>query len=469
MCAYRTDPYKRVLRTGESLRSDGRYVFTYKDRLGKPHTVYSWTLEPDDPTPLGRKAGPSLREKELEIHMNGLDGIALYGEKLTVLDLVSKYIAQKTGVKDSTKAGYKTVLNILKKEKFGKLRIDKVKTSDAKIWLIKLQTEDHRSYSAIHSIRGVLRPAFQLAVDDDLLRKNPFNFELKTVIYNDSVTREALTRKQQEAFLNFVKNDRLYCKYYEAIYILFNTGMRISEFTGLTLSDLDFKNRLINIDHQLMRTSSMKYIIETPKSTAGVRKLPMTEGVYECFQQIVAKRPQLKKEPCIDGYSGFLYFDKDGKPMVALHWEKYFQHIREKYNRIYKEEMPLVTPHICRHTYCSNMAKTGINPKTLQYLMGHSDICVTLNTYTHLYVNDAQEELERVMAEVNSIENGVANCSYTEPQNNLIVLDGHRKPRKKRSDLMGKSAIESQQPEMHKIVKYLIIYYFPRENYGKTG
>jgi site-specific recombinase XerD len=98
----------------------------------------------------------------------------------------------------------------------------------------------------------------------------------------------------------------------------------------------------------------------------------------------------------VDGYSGFLFLDKNGRPMVALHWEKYFQHIREKYNKTYKIQMPKVTPHVARHTFCSNMAKSGMNPKSLQYIMGHSEIGVTLNTYTHLGYEDAEEEMLKV-------------------------------------------------------------------------
>ena len=71
--------------------------------------------------------------------------------------------------------------------------------------------------------------------------------------------------------------------------------------------------------------------------------------------------------------------------------------IREKYNSIYKVQMPCITPHVCRHTICSNMAKSGMNPKTLQYIMGHSDIGVTLNTYTHLQFEDALEEMKKVV------------------------------------------------------------------------
>ena len=180
------------------------------------------------------------------------------------------------------------------------------------------------------------------------------------------------------------------------IYILFKTGLRISEFVGLTLADLDMKNRTINIDHQLQRTSKMEYVIEATKTTSGTRVLPMTDDVYVCFERIIANRRTPKVEPMIGGKWGFLYLDKNGMPMVALHWEHYFQHICQKYNNIYKVQMSKVTPHVCRHTYCSNMAKSGMNPKTLQYLMGHSDIGVTLNTYTHLGFDDAKEELKRV-------------------------------------------------------------------------
>ena len=97
----------------------------------------------------------------------------------------------------------------------------------------------------------------------------------------------------------------------------------------------------------------------------------------------------------------FLYYDKNGKPLVALHWEHYFRNAVNRYNEIYRVQMPAITPHVCRHTYCSNMVRAGMNPKTLQYLMGHSDISVTMNTYTHLGLEDAENELRR-LSEINS-------------------------------------------------------------------
>ncbi len=395
MSEKRRDNRNRILHNGESQRQDGRYAYKYKDINGEPKFVYSWRLDKNDRAPAGKPRDLSLREKERQIQQDLFDQIAPNGGNLTVLELVQKYLSLKVNVRHNTQANYNFVVGILKKEAFGSLRIDKVKLSDAKAWLIKLQ-KDGRGYSTIHSVRGVVRPAFEMAVQDDLIRKNPFGFELATVVVNDSVTREAITRAQERAFLKFIQEDNCYRKYYDGIYILFNTGLRISEFCGLTISDIDFQNKRIRVDHQLQRKRDMEYIIEDTKTKSGERYVPMSQQVVECFRRVIANRKPPKQEPIIDGYTGFLFLDKNGMPMVALHWEHYFKHILNKYNSIYKVQLPKITPHVCRHTFCSNMAKSGMSPKTLQYIMGHSDISVTLNTYTHLTFDDAKAEFDRV-------------------------------------------------------------------------
>ena len=195
MSVKRRDSKNRVLRNGESQRPDGRYVYKYVDLLRTQHFLYSWKLEPTDKLPAGKKDDLSLREKIRLLQKDLADGLDVQGGEMTVLQLVKRYLATKTGVKATTEAGYKTVLNILEKEAFAHLPIKKIHTTDAKTFLIKLQKEDKRSYSSIHSIRGVLRPAFAMAVEDDYIRKNPFDFELAKVITNDSETREALPCK----------------------------------------------------------------------------------------------------------------------------------------------------------------------------------------------------------------------------------------------------------------------------------
>jgi len=383
----------RVLQMGEVQLDSGRYMYRYQTPFGQRKSVYSWRLTASDPTPAGKKQEKSLREKIKDIEKQLR--LETFCEDLTVCELVEKYIATKTGVTHSTKTGYKYVQNILAKEPFGQRKIASVKTSDAKIFLINMQ-KNGRGYSTIHTVRGVLRPAFQMAADDDMIIKNPFQFELHTVVVNDSVKRDALTREQERKFLQFIKEDSHYGQYYDAFFILFKTGLRISEFCGLTIKDVDFKNNVLKVNHQLQRTSDMKYICGPTKTENGVRDIPMKPDVVAAFKRIIKNRPKPKVEPVVDGYVGFLFLDKNGKPRVALHWEKYFQLSVEKYNSIYKVQMPKITPHVCRHTCCTNLAKSGMNPKVLQYIMGHGDISVTLDTYTHMKAEDAWDEMERL-------------------------------------------------------------------------
>lgn len=396
MSEKRRDNKGRVLRTGEGQRSNGQYYYKYTDASKKAKFIYNWRLENHDKVPQGkRKKALTLREEEKQIQRALLDELVPNGGNMTVLALVQKYVLQKTGVRESTRAGYKTVINLLKKDPFGARRIGSVKVSDAKEWLIQLQ-KNGKSFSSVCSIRGVVNPAFRMAYNDDLIRKNPFDFELKNVLINDSIRREAISREQERKFLTFIKQDSHYSKYYDAIYILFHTGLRISEFVGLTLDDINLKEKTIRVNHQLQRVNRMEYTIVSPKTNAGIRTLPMSDDVRECFQRIIQNRNPPKVEPMIQGKGGFLFFDKNGRPLVALHWDKYFQRICKKYNSIYKEELPQITPHVCRHTYCTKMARNGVSPKTLQYLMGHSDISTTLGIYTHFGFDDAAAEVKRV-------------------------------------------------------------------------
>lgn len=101
----------------------------------------------------------------------------------------------------------------------------------------------------------------------------------------------------------------------------------------------------MNINHQLQRTSDMQYIIQKTKTNAGTRIIPITDDVVDCFRVIIDNRKLPRNETGIKDsngkvYKDFLYYDKNGMPMVALHWEKYFQHIIEKHNRIIKQNFP---------------------------------------------------------------------------------------------------------------------------------
>ena len=357
MSEKRRDNKGRLLRRGEQQRADGRYMYSVEDPITKKRKfIYSWKLERHDKMPADKKPDLSLREKIKLLERDLANGISLSGGDMTVLELVEKYLEQKRNVRPTTAAGYKTVVNVLKKDRFGSQKINQINTIDAKSWIIKLQSEDKKSYSSIHTIRGVVRPAFQMAYEADLIRKNPFDFELNNFLINDSIKRDALTAKQERDYLKFIQQDEHFCQYYDGIFLLFKTGLRIGEFCGLTLKDIDLKKKTINVDHQLQYVGNKGKYIEKTKTEAGTRVLPMSDEVYDAFKRVIANRVKPKVEEMIDGYTGFIFLDKRGKPMMPYQWEKKFQHSVAKYNRIYRVQLPKITPHVCRHTYCTNVS-----------------------------------------------------------------------------------------------------------------
>lgn len=195
-----------------------------------------------------------------------------------------------------------------------------------------------------------------------------------------------------------VREDKTYAKYYDEFVVLLGTGMRVSEFCGLTKSDLDFQKRKIRVDKQLVRERGGKYYVEKTKMECGCRFIPMTEEVYQCLKNILANRRKLKTEAIIDGYSSFLLIDKDNHPKVALHIENEMRWAMRKYKKLHPENpLPHITPHVFRHTFCTNMANVGMDIKILQYVMGHSDVGVTLNVYTHASYDRAAEQMAKIL------------------------------------------------------------------------
>lgn len=235
-------------------------------------------------------------------------------------------------------------------------------------------------------------------LEEDVIRRNPFDFKLVDVISNDSQKRIAMTEEQRTLWMDFIREDKTYCKYYDEFVVLLGTGMRVSEFCGLTKADLDFTGRKIRVDHQLVRERGGKYYVEKTKTECGCRYIPMTDEVYRSLQNILSRRKRVKTETIIDGYSGFLLLDKNDSPKVALHIENEMRWAMKKYQKLHPDKpLPHITPHVFRHTFCTNMANAGMDIKTLQYVMGHSDEGVTLNVYTHASYDRAAEQMAKII------------------------------------------------------------------------
>lgn len=335
MSEKRKDNKGRILRTGESQRKDLIYQYRYTDIRGKRQTVYSSDLK-------------ELREKEKEIQKQLDEGIDYAAGKVTVIALLERYISLKQGVRYNTKVGYNFVLNLVKKEDFGNQQIRDIKLTD--------------------------------------------------VVPNDSQKRIAMTDEQQKLWMDFIREDKTYSKYFDEFVVLLQTGMRVSEFCGLTKNDLDFEKRRIRVDHQLVRERGGKYYVEKTKTESGCRFIPMTDEVYHSLLNILANRRKVKTEMIVDGYSNFILIDKDEHPKVALHIENEMRWAMKKYKKLHSDQpLPNITPHVFRHTFCTNMANAGMDVKTLQYLMGHSDVGVTLNIYTHASYDRAAEQMAKIV------------------------------------------------------------------------
>ena len=352
MSEKRKDHKGRILRTGESQRKDLIYQYRDTDIRGKRQTVYSSDLR-------------ELREKEKAIQNLRDSGINYAAGKITVIELVERYISLKQGVRYNTKVGYNFVRNLIRQEDFGYRPIRDIKVSDAQQWIMKLHG-DGKGYSTITSVRDVVKPAFQMACNEDIIRKNPLDFKLVEVVPNHSHKRIAMTQEQQEIWMGFIRDDKTYRRYYDEFVVLLETGMRVSEFGGLTKSDLGFENRRIRVDHQLVRERGGKYCVEKTKAESGCRFIPMTDTVYQSHKNILARRKTLKTEMIVDGYTGFLLLDKDDKPKVALHIENEMRWAMKKYHKLHPDK-PL--PHITPHVFYTNMANAGKEkaPKSQSY------------------------------------------------------------------------------------------------------
>ena len=392
----RRDSKGRILRTGESQRKDGRYAYKYIDTFGKPQFVYAWKLVQTDKTPAGKREDKSLREKIKEIQKDLDDGIDTIGKKMTVCQLYALHNSHRMNVRRGTKKGRSYLMGALENDPLGAKSIDSVKLSDAKAWAVRMKEKGY-AYSTINNYKRSLKASFYTAIENDCIRKNPFNFDLKLVLENDSKEKIALTPEQQQSCLSFMEHDKVYQKYRDEIIILLGTGLRVSELCGLTKSDLNFKERLINIDHQLLYDTNIGYYTESPKTEKGIRQIPMTEEVYQAFKRVLKNRR--KPEPIIiDGYSNFLFLKNDGFPKVACNYEGMLRGLVKKYNKYHEEALPNVTPHTFRHTFCTDMANKGMNPNTLQYIMGHANITMTLGYYAHGSFASAKAEMERLSA-----------------------------------------------------------------------
>ena len=190
----RKDSKGRILKPGESVRANGTYDYRYTDISGQRKSVYAPTLE-------------KLRKKETEIIRDSMDGIDYSAGDITVCELVMRYMQLKCSLKINSLKAYSSPIKRLNVSAFGKRKVRTIKISDAKAYFLSLHNAGLKR-NTISVDYSVLHPAFEMAVDDDIIRKNPFKFSLADLLPNDSVKRFALTKHQQEFYIDCIRKYR---------------------------------------------------------------------------------------------------------------------------------------------------------------------------------------------------------------------------------------------------------------------
>lgn len=393
----RKDSKRSVLKEGETQRKNGSYDYRWTDQRGNRHSIYAKTLA-------------ELREKEKQITKDTIDGIKAEARAMTLNELFDMWKVLKRGVRENTMSNYIYMYDTFVRPNIGKNKLASIKKSDIKRFFNYLVDQRGLQASTIDSISNVLHQMFDMAVDDLYLRINPANNvlrELKKSHVFKTEKRRALTKAQQDLFLNYIKDHKIYGHWYPIFAVMIGTGLRVGELTGLRWCDIDLENGYIDVNHTLVYFSHQidnaikgnYYSIHKPKTENSIRQVPMMDFVKEAFlmEQKYQKLHHVQCKSVIDGYTDFIFVNRDGEAQKYHNLNRTIKRIIRDCNdaEFMKNENPEVllpnfSCHSLRHTFTTRMCEAGVNVKVIQDVLGHTDITTTLNIYA-----DATRDLKK--------------------------------------------------------------------------
>lgn len=403
--ACRKDGKGRVLRKGEHYRkTDGRYSYIYTDPLGKQHTIYAKSLV-------------TLRQKEESLIKDQMDGLNVYvAGNADVNFLFDRYISTKSELRSSTYSNYLYTWNHFIRDTFGKKKVKDVKYSDVLFFYSDLINKQGLQINTLENINTVLRPSFQLAVRDDIIRKNPIDGAYAEVKKRNGGSRKrkrALTVQQQRAFINYVAENPFFYKWYPFFTFLLGTGCRIGEAIGIRWDDVDLEKRLIDINHSLTYyqraddSFKCEFRVSQPKTEAGIRTIPMMKQVYDVLKDEYER--QEVEGFCVanvDGMTNFIFTNRFETPHNPAAVNRAIKRIVDAHNaeeevKAKKEKRePVMIPrfscHIFRHTFASRFCENETNVKVIQEVMGHADVSTTMNIYAEVNQDVTRASLEKL-------------------------------------------------------------------------
>lgn len=400
MAKERRDSRNRILRPGEYQKPDGRYAYRYKDINGDSRYVYSWTLTQSDRTPPGKTAGLCLRELEKQIANDLHDEIDIHCAKtVTLNERFDAYMASKYQIKETTRQVVVRRYDRYVRNSIGKRRMADIKYSHMLEFYSSLVFNTGLLPSTVGTVHATLNPVFKIAVRDRVIRDNPQTgvmAEINKLSGWQKPKRHALTLEQQRIFFRYIKEHNRFKRWWPLLIVAVGTGCRAGELIALTWSDCDFDNDIITIRRNMVMYKNgdgkNEAHITTTKTAAGNREIPMLSDVKAVLLE--EKKRQLREGFCtdsIDGVSGFVFTNMHGRPIHTRELTMLVRRFSKRYNEdetaLAKKEgrqpvlLPVISPHILRHTFCTRLCENNVNIKVVQEVMGHTDIATTMDVY----------------------------------------------------------------------------------------
>lgn len=380
----------KELGVGLNQRKDGRYQARFTKNNGQR----------------AEKNFPKLTEARTWLdEQKYLDNILDTGFNMTVDDWYNYWIKNyKEGiVKDNTVKNYKNRYKFNIKKEIGNMKMCDVKQIHCQRLLNNMFDSGKYSHGTMEMVQITLHAIFKSAVENNYLQRNPAE-NLKLKIRNtDKEERRVLTREEQKVFKEYACNTL----YYNAYCLVLETGLRVGEVGGLQWGDIDFDNKSLYIQRTVLQDYEKDgFYFGEPKTKQSKRIIPLTDEAISILknQEILQKKLKSKSKNWNNKWNGLVFTTINGNPVSASTFRAMMIRIVKNINLDRQcnsddgeyEEFEHCYMHSLRHTFATRCIENGVQPKTLQKILGHSTINTTMDLYVHVTDEQLFSEMDKM-------------------------------------------------------------------------
>jgi len=271
----------------------------------------------------------------------------------------------------------------------GKMLLSDIKPLHCQKIFLNMADEGYRT-STLYQTRITLFNMLELAKENDVLRYNPCKKSVKSDMGKPSDTKEALTLEVQKQFLEGATGQ----SYENQFRFMLQTGLRTGELVGLEWRHVDFEKHVLTIEQSMeYRYKVGEWRIGPPKSQSGYRTIPLTDEAIRILKEQKEKNKKIKEIPM--EWSQFIFLSRKGEPVKNSTYDTALFKICDNVG------IKRFSMHVLRHTFATRCIEAGMKPKTLQKLLGHSSIQITMNLYVHVTEEEKKKEIELVAEALN--------------------------------------------------------------------